>query len=230
MTIGIMGAMAEEIEPLLENVDSYEKIEHAGNVFYKAKYKNFDLIIVYSKIGKVNSTLSATVLIEKFGIKKLIFSGVAGAINPGLKVGDLIIADKLIQHDVDLTAFGHPWGFIPESGDFVEADEELNTIAKEAALKLDIKLKEGIIATGDQFVANPQKKEFIQKTYQADALEMEGASVAYVCKVYDIPFCIIRSISDSADEEADVSFDEFLKSSAKISAKFVFEMLKLMQA
>ena len=225
MIIGIMGAMAEEIEPLLKMVESFEKIEHANNVFYKAIYKNFTLIIVYIKIGKVNSTLTATVLVEKFGIEKLIFSGVAGAINPKLGIGDLVLASTLVQHDVDLTAFGHPWGFIPESGDFIKPDKDLGDIAKKTAKKLNINLFEGVIATGDQFVASPQKKEFISKTYKADALEMEGASVAYVCKTYNIAFCILRSISDSADNEADVSFDEFLKSSAQTSAKFVFKML-----
>jgi adenosylhomocysteine/aminodeoxyfutalosine nucleosidase len=218
--------MVEEITPLLLMVEEYEVIEFANNKFYTAKYKDLELVIVYSKIGKVNSTLTATILIEKFGIDKLIFSGVAGAINDKLKIGDLIIATKLIQHDVDITAFGHPFGFIPESGDYVEASSELNDIAKKVAKELGIELLSGIIATGDQFIADVSKKNWIRETYSADALEMEGASVAYVCKTFNVPFCVLRAISDAADMDAGFNFDEFLSSSAKNSAKFVFKMLE----
>ena len=127
---------------------------------------------------------------------------------------------------MDITAFGHPFGFIPESGDFIDSDAHLNSVAKKVAKKLNIELKEGIIATGDQFVADKSKKEWIQDTYKASVLEMEGASVAYICKVFNVPFCIIRAISDSADMDAGFDFDNFLNSSSKISAKFVFEMIE----
>lgn len=226
MIIGIIGAMKEEIEPLLSFVGHYETIDYANNTFYKASYENHTIFIVYSKIGKVNSALTATTLIEKFGVQKVIFSGVAGGINDSLKIGDLVLATKLIQHDVDITAFGHPHGFIPESGDFVQADEKLNEIAIKVADKLGLKILKGIIATGDQFIADEKKKNWIRETYKADALEMEGASVAYVCSVFKVPFCVIRAISDVADMDAGFSFDEFLKSSAKESAKFVYKMLE----
>jgi adenosylhomocysteine/aminodeoxyfutalosine nucleosidase len=217
--------MHEEIQPLLSFVKSYEAIEYAGNTFYKADYNGHTLYIVYSKIGKVNAALTATTLIEKFGVRKVIFSGVAGAVNESLKVGDLVLATKLIQHDVDITAFGHPFGFIPESGDYVDADTELNGIAKKVAEEMDLKLLQGIVATGDQFIADEKKKNWIRETYNADALEMEGASVAYVCATFDVPFCVLRAISDAADMDAGFSFDEFLVSSAKESAQFVFKML-----
>jgi len=225
MTVGIIGAMREEIEPLLSFVQKYEAIEYAGNTFYKAEYNGHTLFIVYSKIGKVNATLTATTLIEKFGAQKVIFSGVAGAVNENLKVGDLVLATKLVQHDVDITAFGHPFGFIPESGDYVEADAALNGIAQKVAEEMNLKLLQGIIATGDQFIADEKKKNWIRETYNADALEMEGASVAYVCATFGVPFCVLRAISDAADMDAGFSFDEFLVSSAKESAQFVFKML-----
>ena len=131
MKIGIMGAMREEIEPILELVDEVKtEIDYASNKYYEAKYNNQELIIAYSKIGKVNSALTAATMIEKFGIDIMLFSGVAGAINEELKIGDLIIATKLAQHDLDITAFGHPYGYVPESKIFVESDERLNNIAK----------------------------------------------------------------------------------------------------
>ena len=227
MTIGIMGAMVEEIEPILELVDEIEtEIDYANNKYYKAKYNNINLIIAYSKIGKVNSALTAATMIEKFEIDMLLFSGVAGAINENLKIGDLIVATKLCQHDLDITAFGHPYGYVPESKVFVETNEKLNNIAKNVAKKLNIKLLEGIIATGDQFIADPKRKEWIKTTFNADAIEMEGASVGFVCDSLGVPFFVLRAISDSADMDAGFDFDKFLEGSAKESAKFLIEMLE----
>jgi adenosylhomocysteine/aminodeoxyfutalosine nucleosidase len=227
MRIGIMGAMREEIEPILELVDEVDtEIDYAKNKYYKAKYDGVELIVAYSKIGKVNSALTAATMIEKFGIDILLFSGVAGAINENLHIGDLIIATKLCQHDLDITAFGHPYGYVPESKVFVETDERLNNIARNVAKKLDKKLLSGIIATGDQFIANPEKKEWIKNTFNADALEMEGASVGFVCDSLGVPFFVLRAISDSADMDAGFDFDKFLEGSAKESAKFLMEMVR----
>jgi adenosylhomocysteine/aminodeoxyfutalosine nucleosidase len=227
--IAIMGAMPEEIEPLLDNVEEIKKIEYAKNIYYEAKYKGKEIVIAYSKIGKVFASLTATILIEKFGCNQLLFSGVAGAINPELKIGDLIIAKSLCQHDLDITAFGHPFGYVPEGEVFISTDEKLREIAKEVAKKNNLTLKEGIIATGDQFVSSVERKEFIASTFGADALEMEGASVAVVCDALNIPFFVLRAISDSADGSADIDFDTFLESSAKISAHFILDMVEAIE-
>ena len=227
MRIGIMGAMREEIEPILELVDEISgEIDYGKNRYYKAHYYGVELIIAYSKIGKVNSALTASTMIEKFEIDILLFSGVAGAINSNLHIGDLIIATKLCQHDLDITAFGHPYGYVPESKIFVESNKTLNEIAKKVATKLNKKLIEGIIATGDQFIADSKKKEWIKETFQADAIEMEGASVGFVCDALGVPFFVLRAISDSADTDAGFDFDKFLESSAKESAKLLMEMVK----
>jgi len=148
MRIAILGAMREETEPLLPKIEDLQKHEYAANIFYTGKLCGKEIVLAYSKIGKVNAALTATLLIEKFGAEKLLFSGVAGAISESLKIGDLIFAEKLIQHDVDITAFGHPWGFIPESGDFVESDKELNELAVKVAQKLNVDIASGVIATG----------------------------------------------------------------------------------
>ena len=227
--IAIMGAMAEEIEPLLAKVENIKKIEYAKNVYYEATYKGKDIVIAYSKIGKVFASLTATILLEKFKCKKLLFSGVAGAINPDLKIGDLIIASSLCQHDLDITAFGHPHGYVPEGDVCIFTDKKLRDIAKSVADKNSLSLKEGMIATGDQFVACSERKEFISSTFKADALEMEGGSVAVICDALGIPFFILRAISDSADGCADIDFDEFLESSAKISANFILDMVEAIE-
>lgn len=225
MRVAILSAMREELTPFLKKFPNYTQEEVGGNVFYKVAYGENELILAYSKIGKVHSALSASTMILKFGCEKLIFSGVAGGLSPKLKVGDLIVATKLCQYDVDITAFGHPLGFIPESSVYIEADPHLLKVASEVAKEKGIKLEEGIIASGDSFIASSEKRQWLIENFQADAVEMEGASVANVCHLLKVPFCILRSISDSADGEADVSFDEFLEKAAQVSADFVEAML-----
>lgn len=225
MKIAIMGAMPEEIEPIIKELENKKEITYAKNSYYEGVYKGKEVVVAYSKIGKVFSSLTASILLEKFKCDVLLFSGVAGAISKDLKVGDLIIANKLSQHDLDITIFGHPFGFVPEGAVSIATDEKLRDIAKKVAKDKNIELKEGVIATGDQFVAKEERKEWIKITFNADALEMEGASVAVVCDALNIPFFILRAISDSANDDAGVDFETFLESSAKISADFILSMV-----
>lgn len=227
--LAVMGAMEEEIEPLLEHFTDVKVTEFAKNKYYEVTYNGLEIVIAYSKIGKVFASLTASTLIEKFGCDTLLFSGVAGGINPELKIGDLIIANKLCQHDLDITAFGHPHGFVPGGAVFVETSKELNSIAKEVASENGLKVIEGVIATGDQFVHSTERKEFIESTFKADALEMEGASVAVVCDALNVPCFILRAISDTADMDAGFDFDEFLKSSAKNSAEYLIKIINKLQ-
>jgi len=223
--LAIIGAMEEEIVPLLKYFTNVKKVQYANNIYYEAKYNNIDIVVAYSKIGKVFSTLTASTMIQKFGCDTLLFSGVAGGINPKLKIGDLIVANKLTQHDLDITAFGHPHGYVPGGEVYVNTDEKLKNIALEVAQQNDIKIIEGVIATGDQFICNEDKKDFIKNTFNADALEMEGASVAVVCDALNVPCLILRAISDTADMDAGFNFDEFLETSAKQSADFLVKII-----
>ena len=223
--LAIMGAMQEEIDPLLEFFKDYKVINYADNNYYELTYNGLDIVIAHSKIGKVFASLTASTLIQKFSCDILLFSGVAGAINPALNIGDLIVATKLCQHDLDITAFGHPYGFVPGGKVFVESSKELLALAKKVAEKENLKVIEGTIATGDQFIHSNTTKEFIEKTFKADALEMEGASVAVVCDALNVPFFILRAISDSANMDAGFDFDEFLQSSAKISSNYLIKIV-----
>jgi len=229
MRIAIMGAMPEEIEPLVEKLDNVSMTVYAANKYYEGTYKGQEVVVAYSKIGKVFATLTATILLEKFNCDLLLFSGVAGAISDDLKIGDLIIADGLCQHDLDITAFGHPYGFVPEGEVCIPTDPKLRKIAKAVADKKALTLKEGVIATGDQFIADVERKNWIGETFDAHALEMEGAAVAVVCNALNTPFFILRAISDAADMDASFNFDEFLESSAKISADFILSMVEHIQ-
>jgi adenosylhomocysteine/aminodeoxyfutalosine nucleosidase len=218
--------MREELEPILEKVEIKEVVDYARNKFYLAEFDNKELVLAYSKIGKVNSATTATIMIEKFNAKKILFSGVAGGVDEDLKIGDLVIATKTCQHDVDLTVFGYEPGYIPESKVYFDCDEKLNLIAKKVAEKMGIKLKEGIIASGDQFIHSKEKKEWIKKTFNAVAIEMEGGAVGCVTWTLDVPFFMLRAISDTAEEGAGVDFDKFLEESSKVSAEFLIRMLK----
>lgn len=223
MKIGILGAMEEEITPLLEILKDYKEIKYANNSYYLANFGQHELILAYSKIGKVNSTLSAAVMIEKFGAQVLLFTGVAGALK-SLKIGDLLVATKLCQYDLDITAFGHPLGFVPGNEIFIKTDEKLNELAKQVANELGKKLAFGAIATGDEFICDENKKSKIVQVFDAEACEMEGASVALVCDALKIPCFVLRAMSDEAGEKAEFDFDEFVVKSAKISAEFVLKM------
>lgn len=158
-----MGAMQEEITPLLEFFGKYETIEFGKNKYYVTTYKGLELVIAYSKIGKVNASLTASTLIEKFGATKLLFSGVAGAVNPSLKIGDLIVATKLAQHDLDITAFGHPHGFVPEGSVFVETDSSLMALAQKVALDKKIVLQKGIMQQAINLSVMSRKKSGLKR-------------------------------------------------------------------
>ena len=223
MKVAILGAMREEIEPILRD-RSYKTSRYANNNFYEFKLGDNEIVLAHSKIGKVNSALTASALIERFGAKALIFTGVAGALSDDLKIADLGLATDLVQADVDITAFGHAPGFIPDTEHFIKSTAWLNALAHEAASELDLELKPIRIATLDTFVHQKEQREGLKNTYQANAVEMEGASVALVCHSHQIPFMVLRAISDEASGKATEDFDEFLHKSSEISAKLALKI------
>ena len=223
--IAILGAMEIEIVPLLEKLPNYEAIEYANNKYYTAEYQGYQLVIAYSKIGKVFSAMTATIMIEHFGAEVVLFTGVAGGLQE-LKVGDLIAATATVQHDVDVTAFGYPYGKVPISEVQIETSKDLLLKAQLVAKELALDLKTGVIATGDQFVHATERKDFVIKEFAAKAIEMEGGSVNLVCNEFSVPSLILRSISDTADGDAPKDFDGFAKMAAQRSADFVINLIK----
>lgn len=224
-TIAIIGAMREEIAPLLESFGRYKSIDFGGNTYYQLEYKNYTIIIAYSKIGKIHAALTCSTMILHFNADCVIFTGVAGGLDSTLKIGDIVLATSLCQYDVDISAFGHPLGFIPESSIYINTNKELNDIVKKVAKENNLVIKEGIIASGDSFIFSNDKKKWIIDNFKACAVEMEGASIAVVASLLNVPFCVIRSISDGADDNANISFDEFLVNSASKSAKLVLSII-----
>ena len=221
-----MGAMPEEITPILAVLDIYETKEYANNIYYLAHYHGHELIIAYSKIGKVFSTLTATVMIEHFGAEILLFSGVAGGCSTDIQVGDMVVATQTVQHDIDITAFGRQKGEVPGSKVFIRTCQNLITKLKKAAIMHGIPLKEGVVATGDQFIQSKKVKQMIVKYLNAKAIEMEGASVNLVCHEFNIPCVILRAISDTADGKAVEDFQKFIKVVAKQSATLILSLVQ----
>ncbi|WP_104749965.1 5'-methylthioadenosine/adenosylhomocysteine nucleosidase [Helicobacter cynogastricus] len=229
-TIGVMGAMSEEIAPFLKLLGAHTQETIGGNIFYSIPFKGARIILAYSKIGKVHAATTAATMCLRYGVQSLIFSGVAGGLNSSLQVNDLLLASKLCQADVDLSPFGHPLGFIPESAVFVHSDSNLNALAQSVAHDLGIELKSGVIATCDQFVSSKERKAELVRDFGADVVEMEGASVGFVCHNFGVPFCVLRSVSDGANGDAPQDFDRFLDQAAHTSARFVVAMLEKLSA
>ncbi len=157
--------------------------------------------------------------------KFCLFTGVAGGLQD-LKVGDMIAATATVQHDVDITAFGYPYGKIPISEVQIKTSKDLLSKAEIVAKELGLDLKAGVIATGDQFVHSTERKDFVIKEFAAKAIEMEGGSVNLVCKELGVPSLILRSISDTADGDAPENFDEFAIMAAQRSADFIIKLIR----
>lgn len=169
-------------------------------------------------------------MIEAFDVEEIIFTGVAGGINEDLDLGDVVISKDLIQHDFDTSAFGDKLGVIPRMDNSVfKADEELIELAVNAGKKLKGKVIVGRVLSGDQFIASPEKIAFLKKEFNGDCTEMEGAAVGHVCQVLDIPFVVIRTMSDKANSNAHTDYATFMRIAADNSVTLVDEMLSNMK-
>ncbi|MEI6856108.1 5'-methylthioadenosine/adenosylhomocysteine nucleosidase [Psychrilyobacter sp.] len=227
--IGIIGAMHEEIIELKNMISNLEEEKILDLTFYKGTIEGKEIVLVEGGIGKVNSSVSTTLLIDRFKVDQLIFTGVAGGTNPNIEVGDIVISNELIEHDFDCTAFGMKHGEIPRMDTSIfKSDKRLIKIAEKSALELfDQKnIYIGRIVSGDVFVAEPKKIKWLRETFNSECTEMEGAAVAHVCHLFKIPFVIIRSISDKANDDAKTDFCEFVKLAAKNSKNLIVEMMK----
>lgn len=225
---GIIAAMKEEMQEIKKIMQEIEEIKIKELIFFRGKINNNNVILVEAGIGKVNAARVTQLMIDKFEIEKIINVGSAGSANNELKIGDIVIGKRLVQHDFDITAFGHPKGFITNIGQYVESDSELISKMEQTILKLsqnEFKIKIGTIASGDIFCTEPKMKEKIRTKFNADAIEMEGAAIAQVCKLNEIPFIVIRSISDNPNGKNEITFDQFLEKASKRCAEIINKFL-----
>ena len=224
--IGIIFAMKEELDSLLK----YLKIEKEYNIFdlkfYEGMIHNNYCILTSSGVGKVNSARCTQILIDNMDVDMIINIGVAGGISNKLKVCDIVIGEKLVQHDFDITAFNHEKGYIPNVGVYIDSDTYLVNIAKECINNKKYNVVSGIIASGDIFCTESWMSQKINTKFNALCVEMEGASIAQVCYLSNVPFIVIRSISDVPNNNNVLTYEEFLNESSKNVSNFIYEIIK----
>ncbi|HLR91918.1 MAG TPA: 5'-methylthioadenosine/adenosylhomocysteine nucleosidase [Atopostipes sp.] len=227
MKIGILVAMEEEIKRLTEEIKESKTFEIAKQTFYDGKIHNQPVTVVQAGIGKVNATIATSLLIHEFDVDVVINTGSAGGVGAGLSIGELVVSTELTYNDVDNRGFGYTYGQIPQMPERYLTDETLRKMIERAAKKLDWFVQSGLIVTGDSFISSDEDIERI-KEYFPEALvtEMEGAAVAQTCAQFDIPCAVIRAVSDTADQEATVDFDEFVLLAGQRSAELVMGLIE----
>jgi adenosylhomocysteine nucleosidase len=243
-TIALLGAFWTEVELLEEQVTDARVQKIEGMRFVTGKLKDRNVVVAYTGIGKVNAAMTTTLLLEHFKPREVIFTGIAGACNPQLHPGDIVMAEMTAHHDMGrLTADGFvPRGVINpldawRNPVLLPADKHLLNRAQKAAeqVKLEpietaadqrsLKIVTGIVVTGDVFVSSSEKCAELRQQFKADAVEMEGAAVAQICYQRSVPHIVIRSISDKADEQAIYDARVFQYLAAKNSSALVIEIL-----
>ena len=227
--IGIIGAMQEEVSLLQEEMNVEATVEKAGMVFYKGELCGQKVVIVKSGIGKVNAALCAQILVDVFQVNTLINTGIAGSLDAGIDIGDMVISTDAVQHDMDASIFGDPVGQIPRMDTFsFPADENLVKLAKEVNEEEnpDIHTFTGRIVSGDQFVSSAEVKERLVSNFNAMCTEMEGAAIAHAAYLNKVSCVIIRAISDKADNSAVMDYPEFERQAIVHSVRLVRGLMK----
>jgi len=225
--IGIIGAMQTEVELLIGKIENAKNENISGIDFVSGKLAGVDVVVAKCGIGKVFAALCAQTMILRYGVKLIINTGVGGAIDERLDIGDVTVSDFVVQHDMDTSALGDPVGLISGINVVrIAADEktanQLLTVAKEAGANAI----RGTVASGDKFISGAEAKKKISDTFGAAVCEMEGAAIGQVCYVNRVPFCVIRAVSDKADGSSGVDYGTFVDSAAKKNANIVLSYLE----
>lgn len=211
MKLGIIGAMEQEVETLLSALEAPTRLTKAGSTFYSGTLEGVEAVVVQCGIGKVNAALCTQILCDLFGVTHLINTGIAGSLDAGLDIGDLVISRDAMYHDFDCVHFGYPMGKVPGTDDAAfPADETLLRLALQAAEAVNPgHTRVGRVASGDQFVASAEQKARIIAATGALCTEMEGAAIAQAARRNGVPFVVIRAISDKADDSASMDYPTF---------------------
>ncbi len=225
--IALIGAMDQEIERLKNSIQSVEVSEIAGFTFYSGLIDGVSVVLLKSGIGKVNAAVGTTLLLDHFKPSCVINTGSAGGFDPTLKVGDVVISDEVRHHDVDLTVFGYEIGQMARMPAAYLADELLLKVAEESIAQFeDTACQRGLIATGDAFMSDSAHVEKVRTNFPTmKAAEMEAAAIAQTCYRFEVPFIVIRALSDIAGQESNVSFDQFIETASENSAQMVLAIV-----
>lgn len=227
--IGVIGAMDEEVSRLKEKMQVKKVEKKAGMEFFEGELAGKDVVIVRSGIGKVNAGICTQILVDDFGVEAVINTGVAGSLKNEINIGDIVLSTDALQHDMDATGFGYEHGVIPrmEQSTFV-ADKKLVELAKQVneEVNSDIGTFVGRVVSGDQFISDKAKKDWLVEKFGGYCTEMEGAAIAQAAYLNEIPFLIIRAISDKADNSAEMDYGEFEAKAIEHTVKLVTSMME----
>lgn len=226
--IGIIGAMELEVATLKNNMLLKNSTKKAGMEFLEGTISGVEVVVVKCGIGKVNAGICVQILVDCFAVTHVINTGVAGSLRAEINIGDIVISTNAVYHDMDVTVFGYQMGEVPQIGrpDF-PADEKMQTLAKTSCEKVnpDIQVFTGRIVSGDQFISSKEIKERLIRTFDGLCTEMEGAAIAHAAYLNEIPFVIIRAISDKADDSAEEDYPTFEKKAAEHCARLIMDMV-----
>jgi adenosylhomocysteine nucleosidase len=227
--IGLISALEEELQRLLQHADIEQTVVQSGITFYLGTFEQRKAILLRTGVEKVNAAVATQILIDRFGVNSVVFTGLAGALVPNLCQGDVVVSSFVVQHDIDLTAFGRRPGEIPELTRMFEADPRLvRTVCEaweglEERGEVDSQLLVGTIATGDSFIADARRIRYLQREFGAVATEMEGGAVGQVCVMNRVPFVVVRVISDSSEGGAAGEFVLFLEHASELTCRLLIE-------
>lgn len=224
MMLGIIGAMDEEVLEIKNALTDVSVETVTGMDFYRGKVNGKEVVVVRSGIGKVNAAVCSQILVDRFGVEAIVNTGIAGALRAEINIGDIVLSTDSVQHDMDATGFGYPAGQIPRMDTFAfPADEKLLNLAKECCARVnpDIQAFTGRVVSGDQFISDKEKKQWLTETFDGSCTEMEGAAIAQVCYLNHIGCLIIRAISDKADDSANMDYQEFEAKAIEHSVKLL---------
>ncbi|EKY3231290.1 5'-methylthioadenosine/S-adenosylhomocysteine nucleosidase [Cronobacter malonaticus] len=226
MKAGIIGAMEEEVTLLRDKIDNRQTLNIAGCEIYTGTLNGVEVALLKSGIGKVSAAMGATLLLEHCKPDVIINTGSAGGLAPSLKVGDIVVSDEVRYHDADVTAFGYEYGQMAGCPAAFKADEKLIAAAQETIEKLNLHAVRGLVVSGDAFINGSVNLAKIRHNFpQAIAVEMEATAIGHVCHNFGVPFVVVRAISDVADQQSHLSFEEFLAVAAKQSSLMVETLL-----
>ncbi len=227
--IGIIGAMELEVDTLKTAMAVTNTLTKARMDFYEGTLNGTNVVIVRSGVGKVNAAMCVQILADVFQVTHIINTGVAGSLNATLNIGDIVLSKDVLHHDVDATIFGYAPGEVPQLGirEF-PGDETMIRLAHEACLEAasDVNAVIGRVLSGDQFISSKEVKNRLIQVFHGDCAEMEGAAIAHAAYLNQIPFIIIRAISDKADDSAEMDYPTFERKAAQTCAKLTENFVK----
>lgn len=225
--IGIIGAMASEVDGLKSIMSDLEVKTVSTVDFYIGKINDTEVVVAQAGVGKVNAALTAQTMILEFNVNVVINIGVAGGIAENLKIGDIVVADRVCEHDMDTTPLGDPAGFITGIDRvYMDCDKKVSELIMECTRELGYNSMYGTIASGDIFVSTDSERNKIRDVFGGAAAEMEGAAIGHVCTMNNVPFAVLRAMSDCANDESKVDFPTFAEKAAENSIEIIKLFLK----